>query len=99
MANVDNKIEEYIPLLEASRIIPGRPHISTLYRWWTRGVNGVKLETVLIGGRRMCSRKSLAQFVAAVTAAADGRVPATSSSDSRIRAINRATAELDDRGA
>src|SRR5262245_66623007 len=56
--------ESLISLPEACRIIPGRPHLATVYRWFQRGVRGgIKLETALVGGRRFTSREAVQRFV------------------------------------
>lgn len=99
MTAIGNPIEEFISLAEAARLIPGRPHLSTFYRWRTRGVNGIKLETVRIGGRRMISRSALVQFITAVTAAVDQHDPKMMLSAHRQNMIIHAEKELDRRGA
>ena len=50
-----------------------RIHPSTFQRWRLRGVRGVKLASILIGGERYSSEESLQTFFAATTAAADGQ--------------------------
>jgi hypothetical protein len=56
--------ESLIPVTESPSIIPGRPHLATVYRWFTRGVRGgIKLETCLVGGRRFTSREAIQRFV------------------------------------
>jgi hypothetical protein len=47
--------EPPITLRQATRLLPhrraGKPtHVTTLYRWAVRGLRGVKLETVQVGG-------------------------------------------------
>ena len=49
-----------------------RKHPSTFHRWRLRGVRGVKLETILLGGIRFTSVEALNRFFAATTSAADG---------------------------
>lgn len=39
-----------------------RIHISTVYRWVSRGIDGVRLETYRIGGRRYVHRRALEEF-------------------------------------
>lgn len=56
---------------EAAKLLPGRPHVSTIHRWRLRGIRGVKLQTVRVGGRRYVSAGSLARFIAETTRAAD----------------------------
>jgi len=42
-------------------------HISTLVRWVTKGIGGVKLEAEKCGGRWVTSREALQRFVARLT--------------------------------
>lgn len=66
--------EDLVPFAKGIRSLPGRPHISTGYRFISeRGCRGVVLETILVGGRRYTSRQALRRFVAAVTVSADRR--------------------------
>jgi hypothetical protein len=56
--------ESLVSIPDSCRIIPGRPHLATVYRWFTKGVRGgIKLETVLVGGRRFTSREAVQRFV------------------------------------
>ena len=71
--------EKPLTLAEAATCFPKRPNPATLWRWRKKGVRGVKLETVLIGGRRYVSRTALRQFIEAVTAAASGKPERASS--------------------
>lgn len=57
--------EDLISLSQAARELPGRPHLSTIWRWTTRGVRGVVLETLVVAGRRFTSHEALQRFVAA----------------------------------
>lgn len=90
----DTWAKTYYSLREAAAILPGRPHVSTLVRWRTRGVHGVKLATVKIGGRRMVESSALDEFLEAVTAAADGQPLPTRSAKQREKAILAAEREL-----
>jgi len=40
-----------------------RPHRSTMWRWAMVGINGVKLRSAKIGGRRYTSAEALQQFI------------------------------------
>ena len=55
--------EETLSLPQASRELPGRPNASTLWRWASRGLGGVKLETIRIGTRVFTSRQALTRFI------------------------------------
>ena len=71
---IDLHEESVIPLGEVpSRIPPGRGgrrvNLSTVNRWALRGVGGVRLETVVCGGRRYTDRAAIARFIERTTAA------------------------------
>jgi hypothetical protein len=77
---VDVAIETIFPLSELPDRIPPRfgrkLSIPTSYRWSTRGVRGIVLETVQVGGTRYTSVEALRRFTEALTRARDGRPPA-----------------------
>lgn len=80
-----------LPLATAVERATGQhPHPSTLHRWRLRGIAGVKLSTVRVGGRRMCSVESVLQFLERVTAASDGETVGPETPRQRSRAIARA---------
>lgn len=82
----------------ARRVPPKGVNASTGWRWVTKGVRGVKLEAVLIGGIWHSSDEALQRFIDRVTAAANGEtVPARTSAE-RERAIAAAERELADAG-
>ena len=90
---IDISREQIISLVEAAGQYPGRPHISTIFRWGDRGVCGVRLETVRCGGRRCTSHEALDRFTQRVTAAADGQ-----SIESRSTTPRQRKAEVDQAG-
>ena len=64
---IDLLSDDVLRLSEASKILPrGRHgkkiHVSTLWRWSSRGVRGVKLETVRMGGLIYTSKQALQRF-------------------------------------
>jgi hypothetical protein len=61
---IDTRNETLLTLSRAAKDVPGHPHLSTLVRWATRGVKSVRLETILIGGRRFTSREAIQRFIA-----------------------------------
>jgi len=63
--------EQLLTLRQAAKRLPGRPHLGTLWRWYSHGVRGQRLETILIGGRRYTSAEALERFAAACSAASD----------------------------
>ena len=44
-----------------------RPDIATIYRWASRGVRGVRLEAVQIGGTRCTSHEAVKRFLQKLT--------------------------------
>jgi hypothetical protein len=93
---IDHAAESLVPFNAAPKIIPGRPHISTLHRWRLRGCRGVRLETCLVGGRRYTSEEAIARFIAATSAAAEGSPPPPL--QSRRAKVAQALADLEDAG-
>jgi hypothetical protein len=55
--------EDVLTLNQATRELPTRTHLSTLYRWAKSGVNGRKLETVKVGSQIVTSRQALTRFL------------------------------------
>lgn len=86
--------ETLLSLTEAAQTLPGRPHLSTLHRWWLHGVRGVRLETILVGGRRFTSAEALERFAAATTAAANGQPPPVRTTRRRRLAVEAAERKL-----
>ena len=59
--------EKVISLTQAAKQLPQRrqgkrPHVATLYRWASRGLRGVQLETIQIGGTMCTSLEALQRF-------------------------------------
>jgi len=59
---------ESISLLAAARMLPGDVHENTVRRWAKDGVQGVVLDTWMIGGRRYTSEQAILDFVDQLTA-------------------------------
>ncbi len=62
-----------------------RLNLSTLYRWQSRGIAGIKLETVAIGGARFTTLEALNVFFTTSTLARQGKL-----SDGTTEGIRRA---------
>ena len=58
--------DELLSLAEAARRLTTHPHVSTLWRWHLRGVAGVRLRTIVIGGRRYTTEPFVEEFLARV---------------------------------
>ena len=85
-----------LTLAEAARLLPGRPHFSKLIRWGQRGVGGVRLDLVKVGGRWHVSKQALERFIATVTATADSsRCSNVPDADELDRTADEAGRKLD----
>ena len=62
---IDFTVEEPIPIQAAPSHIPGRPALSTTWRWILVGIRGRILESGMIGGRRYTSREAIRRFLSA----------------------------------
>lgn len=105
---IDLSVESPLTLAEAARTVPAvggkRPSPSTIFRWLSRGLRGVRLEHARIGHRVVTSGPAMARFFAAL-AEADRQAPAAPAIPSstnvkprtpaaRARAVEQAKREL-----
>jgi hypothetical protein len=95
---IDLQRDQYLSLAQAAALLPGRPHISTLHRWRTRGVRGVRLSTILIGGQRRVALTELHRFIETVTELANHGTTTVSLSQGRRRSRESAESFLDEEG-
>lgn len=62
--------EKLYPIAEAVELETGRKvHYTTCFKWWKTGAQGVRLETVVLGGRRLTTLAAIRKFIEAATAA------------------------------
>jgi hypothetical protein len=102
---IDLDSESVLPLADVPAVVPPgrngrRPHVSVIYRWVQRGLRGIRLEAVQVGGHRVTSREALNRFFAALSdraGLAQGN-PAIRSPARRDREYDRAVANLDAAG-
>src|SRR4051794_14831263 len=69
---IDSTTEPLITLSQAAANLPRRrkgrkTHVSTLYRWATKGCRGNVLETLQVGGTRCTSSEALQRFFERLT--------------------------------
>lgn len=74
--------------------------MATLYRWGQRGLSGVRLEAISVGGTVCTSREALQRFVERLCAARGlpDAQPAPRTSRQRERAVEQAEKELEAAG-
>ena len=63
---IDHETEHLLSMTQAAKTLPGKPDVATLWRWRTAGCRGVKLETMLYGGRRYTSSEAIRRFLNAI---------------------------------
>ncbi len=59
--------EDLIGMKEVPPTLPTRVHIATVWRWANRGIRGVKLETIRLGGKTLTSQQALTRFIEQTT--------------------------------
>jgi len=66
---IDVRGETLLHFREAAEKFPGgKRHISTVHRYRLRGIGGVRLEALKLGGRWYTSEQAIDRFVAQLTA-------------------------------
>lgn len=98
---IDISTEAVATLTEATHHLPRRrkgkrPAVSTLFRWAQKGVRGIRLETLQVGGTKCTSIEALQRFFEALTYI-DSPPPLRSLSQRR-RAAEAAQRELEKEG-
>lgn len=99
---IDLNTETVVSFTEALDHLPhrrgGRPvHVATLYRWAQRGLRGVQLETLQVGGTRCTSIEALQRFFDRLGGQASP-APNVRTPHQREVARSRADAELERSG-
>ena len=99
---IDIRSEEIFPLTAATKLRcfanrrgGKRINVSTLWRWATTGVHGVKLETIMAGGSRVTSLEAVERF-SQLTLQAEGEHVATPQSP-HMTAVRRREIEAAER--
>ncbi len=81
--------ENMMSLKDATKYIPTRPNISTVWRWSIKGTRGVKLETILVGSQRYTTKEAISRFLASLNGS---QVQMAEARAKELAAVNR---ELD----
>lgn len=88
---IDLTTETVLSFKDACKKLPKRragkrPHIATLYRWATRGLRGIQLEYIQIGGTMCTSMEALQRFFDRLGAKEVPKVgPSSTSRNSQIQ--------------
>ncbi len=95
--SIDLSRESLITLSAAAKSVPNRPSTSTIWRWHARGVKGVRLETVVVGGTRYTTLEAMQRFADRLTSD-PGQDSGSRTTTQRERDIARAERELAEQG-
>lgn len=96
---IDISTEHLISIREVPCRLPPRPngkrvHISAVYRWILRGVHGVRLESIRIGGTTYTSTEALQRFADQLGRPGHGSLQPTITTATRRKQIERAEREV-----
>lgn len=100
---IDISTETVLSFTEAAARLPRRrrgkkPHIATLYRWAERGLKGVHLETIQVGGTCCTSLEALQRFFDGLTKPRSDAPPPPQFSRTRLKQIEQAERECAEAG-
>ena len=93
---IDIQAEQLLTLQDAAKSLPRRPHVTTVYRWISAGVCGVRLEAVRVGGVLYTSREKLQVFADQCTD--PSTAPSRTTPRARQKEIDRAESDLMEAG-
>jgi transposase len=97
---IDINAEQLVPLREVPQFLPRRAgrkvHISTVYRWTQRGVRGIQLESVRVGGSTYTSREAMQRFAERLSQPGQVQLPGgPATTRTRQQQIERAAREVE----
>jgi len=72
MSEIELETQDLLSITQAASRIPGRPHVATVHRWVHSGLQGVRLDSWKVGGKRFTSIEAIERFIAATTALSNG---------------------------
>ncbi|HZZ70766.1 MAG TPA: DUF1580 domain-containing protein [Pirellulales bacterium] len=72
---IDYRTHTLLTFAQAAASLPHRPHASTCFRWSTRGIRGIRLATIQIGGILFTSEEALQHFFEELNAKRIGEAP------------------------
>jgi len=83
----------YILLSKSGRLLSTGPSPATMWRWSLKGIDGVKLKTYKIGGRRYTTAADLENFVARLNGPTSPGVATPDRRDQKRQAVAAERAE------
>jgi hypothetical protein len=97
--SIDPLSDELLTLPQAAALFPRRRagskvSTTTLWRWYTRGSRGVRLEVARVGGQVYTTRDAIRDFVAARSVAGGAPVPQAPSPNTRSKRAMKALEQM-----
>ena len=87
---------QLLHIVDAFEQVAGRrPNLSTTWRWSTKGCKGIRLETVVFGGKRLTTVAMVEAFLSATTQARNAMYETQVVAPSKSREKQIAKASLD----
>jgi hypothetical protein len=98
---IDISREQPIPFTQAAAHVPRRRQgrktsVATLYRWSTRGLHGIQLESIQVGGTRCTSLGALQRFFDRLSSLASSQGVATRKDSDAQERSEQAARQLDE---
>ena len=87
---VELQTENWLTLSQAAKLVPGKPHPATIWRWCRDGANGVRLAFIKSGARIVVSERALIEFLERSTQADAERFEAARLARHAERAVAKA---------
>lgn len=83
---IDLETDQLLTLGQARNLFPKPPSLNTMWRWRTKGINGVKLPAVKCGPRWLTAKNAIREFIRLQTVAVQ---PVTTESGTRTSQVTR----------
>jgi hypothetical protein len=99
MPSIDPLSDELLTLPQAAALFPrrregSRVSTTTLWRWYSRGSRGVRLEVARVGGQVYTTRDAIRDFIHARSATGGAAVPQAPSASTRSKRAVKALAQM-----
>ena len=97
---IDLNQEQLVRISDVPKHLPPRPtgkrvHISAVYRWLLRGIRGVRLESLKIGGTTYTSKEALQRFADRLTGPPADPDTTSATTLTRQKQIDRAAKQVE----
>ena len=97
---IDIAQEDLVPIRDVPKHLPPRPtgkrvHISAVYRWTSRGLQGIRLESLKVGGTTYTSKEALQRFADRLSSPTPSPDTTPAATLTRQKQIDRAAKQVE----